>query len=105
MSVTNVQYFGKDCPEGMVQVEFVGCRPENRISDYGWKPEPSAFLELWVDGQRFRVDMGDIRCADGTTRRGLRIFVPVDADVERSSVNVCDILLAATPAPEAPHAR
>lgn len=66
-------HYGSDCPEGMVQVEFVGCSPENRMGDYGWKPEKSAFMDVWVDGKRFNIQLGDITGNDRVVRRGISI--------------------------------
>lgn len=86
------EYFGENCPEGMIQIEFVACSPENRIGNYGWKPEKHAFIEIWIDGKRFRVDVGDY--TDGhSTRRGLHIVGPIDLQVEKPSINACSIWL------------
>jgi len=78
--------YGKDCPKGMVQVEFVGCSPEKRQGKYSWKPEKSAFLELYVDGERFRVEMGT-RHTGSAERRGLHITGPIPLAVDKHSVN------------------
>lgn len=96
------RHYGHDCPVGMVQVEFVGCPPSARYSDYGWKPVESAFLELWVDGQRFRVDVGTFH--DGIAeRRGLHIIGPIDMGVERTAMNAASLFLpAASPITETP---
>lgn len=90
-------YFGKDCPVGMVQVEFVGVSPDLKHGQYGYKPCGSAFLEVYVDGKRFRIDVGDFDAGDGTKRRGLHIFTPFDAVVDKHSVNALDIYLPAPP--------
>lgn len=88
------QYFGKDCPEGMVQVEFVGCGQENKISDYGWKPVKHAFIDLWVDGKRFRIEIGDI---EGSDKRGLKITSDfIDMEVEKTAVNSINVSLNKT---------
>ena len=85
-------YYGKDCPKGMVQVEFVGCSPTNRRGDYGWKPEKSAFLEVYVDGQRFHIDVGTFH--DGRAeRRGLHIITGLDVKFEQTSMNACSLFL------------
>ncbi len=85
-------HYGKDCPVGMVQVEFVGCSPELRCSNYGWKPTERAFLEVYVDGQRFRIDVGSYH--DGKAqRRGLHIVGPVAAGYEQTSMNAASIFL------------
>jgi len=99
-------YYGKDCPVGMVQVEFVGCGPDVRYSDYGWKPVESAFLEVYVDGQQFRIDVGTFH--DGVAeRRGLYIIGPVGMQVEQASVNAASVFLpsaaASSPASEPAH--
>ena len=84
------KYFGHDCPQGMVQVEFVGCSPKNKISEYGWKPEESAFLEVYVDGERYRIDIGTFH--DGRAeRRGLHIVGPIDLLTEKTSLNACSV--------------
>lgn len=85
-------FYGKDCPKGMVQVEFVGCDPKEKTSDYGWKPTKSAFLEIYIDGQRFRIEVGDYH--DGhAERRGLYIVGPVDMGCEKHSCNAASIFL------------
>lgn len=83
-------YYGNDCPVGMVQVEFVGCSPTARVSDYGWKPVKSAFLEVWVDGKRFRIDVGDFN-----GRRGIHVSFPFACAVDQHSVNALDIYFSA----------
>lgn len=86
-------YYGKDCPVGMVQVEFVGCSPSERYSDYGWKPTKSAFIELYVDGLRYRIDAGDIghNCFDGKPRRGVHISYPMGAELGDRSMNALNL--------------
>lgn len=81
------EFFGKDCPDGMVQVEFVGVDPKLKCSEYGWKPSTSAFLEVYVDGKRFRIDVGDWDAFDGTKRRGLHICGPLNMVVDHHSLN------------------
>jgi hypothetical protein len=84
-----LSHFGKDCPMGMVQVEFVGCSPSKKRSDYGWAPTERAFLEIYVDGERFRVDVGSFH--DGhAMRRGLHI-IGGDMRCEKTAVNACSI--------------
>ena len=86
------KYHGKDCPEGMIQIEFVGCSPENKISDYGWKPEKHAFIEIYIDGKRFRVNVGNFH--DGhAERRGLYIIGPIDMKAEKTASNAASIFL------------
>jgi hypothetical protein len=93
-TMSEESHYGKDCPVGMVQVEFVGCSPKDRHSDYGWKPCKSTFLEVYVDGQRFRIGVGDYEAAGGT-RRGLHIVGPFDMQVDKHSVNAVDIYMPA----------
>lgn len=91
MSDDKNRYFGKDCPKGMVQVEFVGCDPATKRGEYGWKPCESTFLEIYVDGSRFRIDVGNFQAGDGSWRRGLHICGPFDMVVDKHSVNALDI--------------
>lgn len=88
----NENYYGKHCPKGMVQVEFVGCDPESRYSEYGYKPSKSAFIEVYVDGQRFRIDIGDVYNGDGTKIvRGIHINGPVNLQAEKTATNAVSI--------------
>lgn len=91
------RHYGKDCPKGMVQVEFVGVDPKLKYSDYGWKPSETAFLEVWVDGKRFRIDVGNVTRGDGTVRRGIHIGTEYGIEVDHHSVNALDVLLPETP--------
>ena len=91
-------YYGKDCPVGMVQVEFVGCSPGARYSEYGWKPVGHAFLEVYVDGHRFRIDVGDFH--DGVAqRRGLHVISPTFLGVEKTSMNAASLFVSPLPTP------
>jgi hypothetical protein len=83
-------YFGKYCPKGMVQVEFVSCSPKNRVSDYGWKPEERAFIEVYVDGSRFRIEVGNFNDGQGK-RRGLHIVHSMNVELEKTSLNACSL--------------
>lgn len=86
-------YYGKDCPEGMVQVEFVGVDPALKAGNYGYRPSESAFLEIYVDGERFRIDVGNVVSArDGTVRRGLHVIGPLGLEVDHHSLNAFDVL-------------
>jgi len=87
---TSDRHFGEDCPKGMVQVEFVGVDPKLRYSDYGWKPSEHAFLEVWVDGRRFRIDVGDYESTKGK-RRGLHVVSEVGLEVDKHSLNAVDL--------------
>ena len=92
MAVSEREHFGRNRGEGMVQVEFVGCPADKRIGDYGWAPVEQAFLELWVDGQRYRVTLGTFR--DGTAeRRGLHIVTGGAVQVEQTSVNAVSVYI------------
>ena len=87
-------YYGKDCPKGMVQVEFVISHSE-KYSDYGWKPAKSASLDIYVDGKRFLIKVGDFH--DGNSqRRGLHIIGPIDLCCEKTSINACSIFRDST---------
>lgn len=91
------QYFGKNCPQGMVQIEFVGCDPKTRYSEYGYKPAPSAFIEVYVDGVRFRVDVGNIYSGDGSRKvRGIHINGPIDLQVEKTANNAVSVFIPTT---------
>jgi len=83
-------YFGKDCPVGKVQIEFVGCSPSEKYSEYGWRPVDGAFLEVYVDGERFRIQVGNF-CDGRNDRRGLQIIGPMDMKCEKTSVNACSV--------------
>jgi len=86
------QYFGKNCPVGMVQIEFVGCDPKSRYSDYGYKPTKSAFIEVYIDGQRFRIDIGDVYNGDGTkVVRGLHINGPLNLQTEKTATTAVSV--------------
>lgn len=87
-------WWGKDCPEGMVQVEFVGCSPDYKTSDYGWKPVKSTFIEVYVDGDRFRIQVGDFESTKGK-RRGLHIVTDkLNLIAEKSSMNAVDLFFS-----------
>lgn len=86
-------HYGENCPVGMVQVEFVGCSPQLRRGEYGWKPTESAFLELWVDGERFRIDVGNVIGKHGESRRGLNIIGPLRMVVDHHSVNAVNLAI------------
>jgi hypothetical protein len=89
------RYLGKDCPVGMVQVEFVGCSPSERCHDYGWKPVKWAFLEVYVDGKRFHITVGDLH--DGRDqRRGVHIIADVDVGFEQTAINSASAFLKRT---------
>lgn len=85
-------YYGKDCPKGMVQVEFVGCSPDDRVSAYGWKPTKDATIDVWVDGKRFYIKVGDFH--DGKAqRRGLHIVTDLCVGFEQTSLNAASVFL------------
>ncbi len=83
-------YWGKDCPKDMVQVEFVRCPPSEKIGEYGWKPVQSASLDIYVDGQRYHIQVGNYH--DGRAeRRGLHIVGPLHMQCEMTSMNACSV--------------
>ena len=88
----NEKYYGRNCPVGMVQVEFVGCSPEEKNGEYGWKPTVSAFLEIYVDGVRFRIDVGSPDDGD-KSKRGLHIIGPMDMEYTKDACNSCSITI------------
>ena len=78
------KHYGKNCPIGKVQVEFVGAG--EKYSDHGWKPTDRAFIEVYIDGKRFRLDVGTFH--DGRAeRRGIHIVGPLDMQFEKTAVN------------------
>lgn len=90
------QYFGHNCPQGMVQIEFVGCDPKTRYSNYGYKPSKTAFIEIYVDGVRFRVDVGDVYNGSGSKKvRGIHINGPIDLQVEKTATNAVSVFIPA----------
>lgn len=89
-------YFGKDCPVGKVQVESV-LGVQERRSEYGigWKPSNSAMIDVYVDGRRFCISVGDFASADGV-RRGLHITTDrLDLVVDKHSLNSVDLYFPA----------
>ena len=76
----------------MVQVEFVGCDPKLKLGEYGWKPTETAFLEVWVDGKRFRIDVGTHDDGSGP-RRGLHINTEMNFEIIKTAINSCSVLL------------
>lgn len=90
-NLNDEMFFGKDCPKGQVQIEFIGVDPTLRHSDYGYRPSPTAFLEVYVDGDRYRIEVGNVIRHDGTTKRGLHINGPIDMVVDKHSMNALDI--------------
>lgn len=87
MSDETKTYYGKDCPEGMVQVEFVGCSPKDRVGDYGWKPTKQAFIEVYIDGRRFRIDVG----TDYRGKRGLHITAEEEIEIAQDACNALSV--------------
>lgn len=47
------KYFGKDCPVGKVQIEFVTTHSE-KYSEYGWKPSDHATVDAYIVEQVLR---------------------------------------------------
>lgn len=96
-------HYGKDCPRGKVQVEFVGCGgPENRYSNYGWMPADSAFVEIYVDGERYNVQIGSAHY--DATRRGLHIIGPIDMAIDRTASNSATLFKQSAPKTSVPQA-
>lgn len=82
------RYYGEQCPVGMVQVEFVGCDPKDRIGNYGWKPTNHAFADIWVDGKRCNIQIGN----DEIGRRGLHlIFDSTYFEVKQTADNAVGV--------------
>ena len=88
-------YYGNDCPQGMVQIEFVGVDPNLRHGDYGWKPSSTAFLDVWVDGKRFNIQLGDMGPYGHPGKRGMHVNYHYPAEVENRSVNALTITFPA----------
>ncbi len=85
-------YFGKDCPQGMVQVEFVITHSE-KAHPNGWKPSKRATVDIYIDGERFHITVGDFH--DGRCeRRGIEVCGPMDLQVKKTSINACSIFRA-----------
>ncbi|WP_138438532.1 hypothetical protein [Marinobacter alexandrii] len=82
--------FGKDCPIGKVQVEHIGTSGALAHSKYGWNPGSSAFIEIYVDGIRYRVDVGSKDKGKGPVR-GLHICGPIGMEVDCYAINACSI--------------
>jgi hypothetical protein len=83
-------HYGKDCPKGSVQVEFVTVDPALRHNAYGWVPTDrrKILVDIYVDGVRFCINVGDIgeHCSDGVARRGIHIIGPM-ANIGNASLN------------------
>lgn len=94
-------HYGKDCPVGKVQIEFVGVSPELRYSPYGWKPADHAFIDIYIDGRRYNIQVGDFESADGV-RRGLHIVTDPGVKVDGHSINALDVFFDAPPAKAEP---
>jgi len=90
--------YGEDCPNGKVQVEFVGCWPSEMQGRESWKPVNSAFIEIYVDGTRYRVDIGNKDNGHGPVR-GLHICGPLDMGVDKHSINAVSIYDGKRPQP------
>ena len=80
---------GNHCPHGMVQMSFVGVDPSLRRGDYRWAPSERAFLEIYVDGELFQVQVG----TDWKGRRGLHINGPFNLVVDKHSINAVTIAI------------
>ena len=84
-------HYGKDCPPGHTQVEFVGVDPQARRGVYGWIPTPrNCFIDVYVDGQRFNIQVGNFHDGHGQ-RRGLHIIYNMSCTAERTAVNAASV--------------
>ena len=82
-------YFGKDCLKGKVQVEFVTTNSE-MCGKYGWKPADFAAIDVYIDGIRYFIKVGDFH--DGNAqRRGIQIIGTTHMKVDKASANACSI--------------
>lgn len=89
MSEEKNYYFGIDCPIGKVQVENCITYSERR-NENGYKPSDSAWLEIYIDGIRFRIYVGNLHYGKAL-RRGIHICGPLDMQIEKTSLNACTV--------------
>lgn len=87
------RHYGRDCPKGKVQVEFVSIDPALRMSDYGWKPTDRATIDVWVDGERFLIEVGNIYDAAGHIVRGVHVISDRGMKSEATAVNSVTLTL------------
>lgn len=94
--MSDEKFYGHDCPKGMVQVETVGCSPDNMRSAYGWKPEKKAFIDIYVDGKRFHIFVGEFDDGYGE-QRGLHIIADEKVAVRETAGNSCSLWIESVP--------
>jgi hypothetical protein len=75
-------------------LEFVGIDPSKRRDGYSYEGVETFFLEVILDGQRYRIDVGDIgvNMSDGKPRRGVHINYPLGAERGEYSLNALNIV-------------
>lgn len=80
-------------------LNFIGIDPARRNSRYAYNPVDSFFLEIGLDGQSYRLDVGNIgqNCSDGVARRGVHLFHPLGAELGELSLNSLNIANAKEP--------
>jgi hypothetical protein len=95
------RYFGKDCPEGLVQVETVMTDAEPRAEKRwnGWKPGRRATVEIYVSGRRYIVLAGDAAKDYGHTEAG--IVVMNECGLQARNVAINSVLVTYDAAGEA----
>jgi len=96
-------HYGKDCPKGKVQIAFLGIDPKLQCGPYTWKPTDHAWIEVAIDGETWRIDIGDYEAAArGGKRRGIHINGPIDLCVDKHSLNALDVFVDRPALPSAP---
>lgn len=83
---------GKLSPTG-AHLNFIGMDPKLRCGLYDYNAVDSFFLEIGVDGQRYRIDVGNIgiNMSDGKARRGIHISFPIFAELGELSMNALNL--------------
>jgi hypothetical protein len=79
-------HFGADCPDGLVQVEFVDTDGE-RLGAYGYKPGKTAIVELYVGGRRFTILAGTAAQMYGRHESGLIVMSDVSIECKNTAIN------------------
>lgn len=83
--------FGQNCPKGKVQLEFVSVSGGERKGRYQYTPSDSAFLEIYVDGERFRLDVGDLTSHGSEGKRGIHVCGPIRLKADRTAINAVNL--------------
>lgn len=91
--VVAARSYGRDCPKGKVQVESVSVDPKLRMGDHGWYPSETARLEIWVDGERFAIEVGSVYDRNGRIVRGLQIISDRRVNTQETAVNSVTVTL------------